>query len=172
MDASAPSAGKLLVALPVLSDGIFDRSVVLLLTAPSESEGPVGVILNQPTTTELDDVLPGWSTWAADPGVVFVGGPCEPEVAIAVAPGGPYGFETVDLGEEPDGRPVRVFAGYAGWGPGQLQAELARGAWAVVDAEPGDATTAAAATLWRDVLARQGGQLARLSRLPDDLSVN
>jgi len=165
-------AGKLLVALPVLSDGIFDRSVVLLLTAPSESEGPVGVILNQPTTTELGDVLPSWSPWAADPGVVFVGGPCEPEVAIAVSPGGPHGFETVDLGEEPDGRPVRVFAGYAGWAPGQLQGELARGAWVVVDAAPDDATTERAASLWRDVLARQGGDLARLSMLPDDLSVN
>ena len=165
-------AGKLLVALPALADGIFDRSVVLLLTAPSESEGPVGVILNQPTTTELGDVLPGWSAWAADPGVVFLGGPCEPEVAIAVSPGGEHGFETVDLGEEPDGRPVRVFAGYAGWAPGQLQDELVRGAWVVVDARADDATTAQASTLWRDVLARQGGQLARLSRLPDDPSVN
>jgi putative transcriptional regulator len=162
-------AGKLLVALPALSDGIFDRSVVLLLTA---DDRPVGVILNQPTTTALGEVLPGWSTWAADPGVVFVGGPCEPEVAIAVARGGPHGFETVDLGEEPDGRPVRVFAGYAGWAPGQLQDELRRGAWAVCDAEPGDATTEAAATLWRDVLARQPGPIARLARLPDDLSVN
>lgn len=163
-------SGKLLVALPVLSDGIFDRSVVLLLTAGDG--GPVGVILNQPTTTELRDVLPGWSPYAAEPQVLFVGGPCEPGVAIAVAPGGAGAFETVDLGGEPDGRPMRVFAGYAGWGPGQLDDELRRGAWVVVDADPGDAVTARAATLWRDVLARQGGQLARLARLPDDLSVN
>lgn len=162
--------GKLLVALPLLSDGIFDRSVVLLLTAGDG--GPVGVILNQPTTTELRDVLPGWSLYAAEPQVLFVGGPCEPEVAIAVAPTAAGGFETVDLGEEPDGRPVRVFAGYAGWAVGQLDDELQRGAWVVVDAAPDDAISERAATLWRDVLARQDGPLARLARLPDDLSVN
>ena len=143
--------------MPVLEDGIFDRSVVLLLTGGGDLEGPIGVILNQPTTTGLHDVLPGWATWAADPGVVFVGGPCEPEVAIAVAQGGPSGLETVDLGEEPDGRPVRVSPATRAGRPAS-PGRARRHAWVVCDAAPGDATTEAASTLWRDVLARQPGR--------------
>ena len=56
---------------------------------------------------------------------------------------------------------MRVFAGYAGWGSGQLEGEIGEGAWYVVDAEPADAFTDDPEHLWRDVLARQPGELAR-----------
>jgi putative transcriptional regulator len=184
-------AGRLLVAIPTLPDPNFERSVVLLLD--HEGEGAVGVILNRPTDASLPAQLPGWASLAAAPAVVFVGGPVAPDAAIglgradpAVAqegflplPGGSARAElgTVDLSLVPaDAAPtvteVRVFAGYAGWGAGQLEIELARGDWIVVDAEPGDAFCDEPDELWRAVLRRQRGPLSRLARFPDDLSMN
>lgn len=167
-------AGKLLVALPAaISEGsIFDRSVVLLLD--HDDDGAIGVVLNRPTTMNLDEPLPSWEPLAAEPAVVFVGGPVRPEVAIGL---GREGDEVgpIDLDADPafsTARPVRVFAGYAGWSPGQLEHELARKSWVVVDSEPGDAFRPDADDLWHAVLARQHGPLRQLAMLPDDLSVN
>ncbi len=165
-------AGKLLVALPVLRDGIFDRTVVLLLN--HDAEGAVGVVLNRPTTTHLGDPLPSWEPLAAEPAVVFVGGPVQPELAIAIGRQGDV-IDTVDLDSDPalaQVGSVRVFAGYAGWSPGQLEDELAQQAWVVVDARPDDAFRPDADDLWHTVLARQPRPLSQLAMLPDDLSVN
>ena len=125
-------AGKLLVALPVLVDPNFDRTVVLLLSHGEEA-GALGVVLNRPSTTDLVEPLPLWSDVAADPAVVFVGGPVEPQMAIALGRDD-NGVGTIDLDGDPallTVRQVRVFAGYAGWSAGQLESELADGAWAV-----------------------------------------
>ena len=164
--------GKLLVALPALADSNFDRTVVLVLT--HSAEGAVGVVLNRPSTTDLGEPLPRWEDVAAEPPVVFVGGPVEPDVAIALGHD-ERGFEVVDLDGDPalvTVQEIRVFAGYAGWTGGQLEDELVEGAWAVVDAEPADAFRADATELWYDVLGRQSGSLARLANLPEDPSVN
>ena len=67
---------------------------------------------------------------------------------------------------------VRVFAGYAGWGPGQLEGELSVDAWLILDARPEDVLCDEPNTLWRRVLARQGGDLALLSYCPPDPSSN
>jgi putative transcriptional regulator len=67
---------------------------------------------------------------------------------------------------------VRVFAGYAGWGPGQLEDEVEEGAWIVLTARSSDVFTAAPERLWRDVLRREGGALATLALLPEDPRVN
>ena len=165
-------AGKLLVALPILSDGIFDRSVVLLLN--HDEGGAVGVVLNRPTTTHLGDPLPSWEPLAAEPAVVFVGGPVQPDLAIAIGRDGDV-IDTVDLDSDPALATVgtmRVFAGYAGWSAGQLEDELARHAWVVVDSHPDDAFRPDADDLWHTVLARQPHPLKQLAMLPDDLSVN
>ena len=69
-------------------------------------------------------------------------------------------------------RAVRVFRGYAGWGPGQLEGEIESGAWLVLDAEPDDVFDTDPDHLWRSVLRRQGGRLAWLADAPDDLSAN
>ena len=84
---------------------------------------------------------------------------------------------TVDLGRSPSAvlgtlEAVRVFAGYSGWGPGQLEDELAQGGWFVVDAHADDLLTANPATLWRSVLRRQGGDLAVSANYPADLQSN
>ena len=67
---------------------------------------------------------------------------------------------------------MRVFRGYAGWGPGQLEGEIMAGAWLVFDAEPDDVFATQPEQLWRTVLRRQGGRLGWLANAPDDLSAN
>ena len=67
---------------------------------------------------------------------------------------------------------LRVFRGYAGWGPGQLEGEIEAGAWLVLDPEPTDLFTHEPDELWRTVLRRQPGRLAWLADAPDDLDAN
>ena len=73
---------------------------------------------------------------------------------------------------EPTITHLRVFRGYSGWGPMQLDAELGQDAWIVVPAEPDDLFNPSPEGLWRDVLARQGGRTALLAKAPDDLELN
>lgn len=67
---------------------------------------------------------------------------------------------------------LRIFAGYAGWGPGQLEDELVEGAWYVVESEPGDVSSPDPEQLWRAVLRRQRNELAMVATYPDDPSLN
>ncbi|MGW0608263.1 YqgE/AlgH family protein [Streptomyces sp. NPDC002644] len=178
--------GRLLVATPALSDPNFDRAVVLLLD--HDGDGSLGVVLNRPTPVGVADVLDGWADHTGEPAVVFQGGPVSPASAlgVAVVPGddGPAGWRRVhgaiglvDL-ESPPGPlgaalgSLRIFAGYAGWGAGQLEDELTEGAWYVVESEPGDVSSPTPERLWRDVLRRQRGELAMLATYPDDPSLN
>lgn len=185
-DAGAGLKGRLLVANPALPDVNFHRAVVLLLD--HGEEGAVGVVLNRPSTTEVGDAVPQWEALAAEPPVLFVGGPVQQEAAICLAEvGGAEDGEawrrvmgelgTLDLaaGEgdlQGHVQRIRVFAGYAGWGTGQLETELAAGAWFVADARPEDVLSEEPGLLWRRVLKRQGGLLAALANHPDDPSVN
>ncbi|KUF17125.1 MULTISPECIES: YqgE/AlgH family protein [Streptomyces] len=178
--------GRLLVATPALSDPNFDRAVVLLLD--HDEEGSLGVVLNRPTPVGVEDILEGWGDLAGAPGVVFQGGPVSLDSALGVAviPGedGPLGWRRVhgaiglvDLEAPPEllasalGS-LRIFAGYAGWGPGQLEDELAEGAWYVVESEPGDVSSPVPERLWRAVLRRQRSELAMVATYPDDASLN
>jgi putative transcriptional regulator len=176
-----PAQGRLLVATPLLGDPNFERTVVLLLEA--NEDGAVGVVLNRPSGTVLVDALPEWAGRAADPAVVFVGGPVEQTAAIGLARHDDGltaevldGVGLVDLGQEPDTAPaveaVRIFAGYAGWGPGQLEVEIDEGAWFVVDADPDDPLSPDPEDLWRSVLRRQRGEVALYAAFPDDPSLN
>ncbi len=185
---SGLTKGRLLLATPPLEDPNFDRTVVYMLE--HHDEGALGVVINRPTPEELDEPLDRWDDLQAEPGSVFSGGPVEPDALIALA----FAKEPVtessdelspvsgqvasaDLTADPAfvaGRvnAVRIFRGYAGWGPGQLEGEIDAGAWLVVDAEPGDVFADRPDELWRDVLQRQGGRLAWLATAPDDLSSN
>jgi putative transcriptional regulator len=179
--------GRLLVAAPGLSDVNFFRTVVLIVE--HNDEGAAGVVLNRPSDTPLtDSPLDAWEDVAADPPLVFVGGPVNPSAAVCLASAqpneNPDGFEPVigrlgvlDIGRElAELRPaldrVRVFAGYAGWGAGQLENEIEEGAWYVLDADPEDALSSEPGGLWRFVLKRQGGRLALVANFPADPTMN
>jgi putative transcriptional regulator len=177
--------GRLLVATPPLGDPHFDRTVVYILD--HHASGAVGLVLNRPTSEDDIDGLDSWIAMASDPGTVFTGGPVEPDALIALAVGddpteGAWGelangVGTVDLTIHPNDVAgsidrLRIFRGYAGWGAGQLDAEIDMGAWMVFDAIPDDVFTPHPDQLWRVVLRRQGGRLAWIADAPDDLSAN
>lgn len=185
-------AGRLLVATPLLGDPNFRRAVVLIVEH-EPTEGTLGVVLNRPTKIPVGQVLEQWTELATDPSVLFRGGPVAQNSALALAmvPGKeePLGWRALDgapalarLGLldldapprllAPAIQSLRVYAGYAGWSPGQLEAEADEGAWFVVPAEPGDVFAAEPERLWHAVLRRQGGDMAFLATYPDDPSLN
>lgn len=184
--------GRLLVATPQLADPNFRRGVVLLVEHET-AEGTLGVVLNRPTEVPVGRVLPPWADLVSGPSVVFQGGPVALDSALALAKvresKEPLGWRAldgapavtqvgvVDLDAPPellvgDISRLRVFAGYAGWGPGQLRSEIEEGAWYVVSAEAGDAFIDDPEHLWQAVLRRQGGDLALVATYPDDPSLN
>jgi len=186
--ADLPGKGSLLVAAPTLTDPNFSRSVIFLLA--HDDDGTLGVVLNRPSHVPVEEIVPGWGGLAATPPVLFTGGPVQPSAAICIgrtelaeaaeAAGfaplvGPLG--TVDLHESPIDVPVplaevRVFTGYAGWGPGQLADEIEAGSWHVLEGHHQDVLSGDPEGLWSRVLRREGGWLAALALYPSDLSSN
>ncbi|MCX6395425.1 MAG: YqgE/AlgH family protein [Propionibacteriales bacterium] len=190
-----PAPGHLLIASPTLDDPHFARTIVLLLDAGHD--GALGVILNRPSEVPVGEVLAGWGEVVSGPGVLFQGGPVETDSALAIAdvaaaegaPGAsdedePVGWRRVfdDVGMvdldvpvelvAPALRGLRIFAGYAGWSAGQLEDEIAEGAWYVVPSETRDAFQTHPDRLWAEVLRRQGGQLAMLATMPVEPNLN
>jgi putative transcriptional regulator len=184
--------GRLLVATPLLGDPNFRRTVILIVE-DEPAEGTLGVVLNRPTEVTVGQVLEPWTALATGPSVVFRGGPVAPNSALALAlargEDEPLGWRSldgssvmsrvglVDLEAPPELlagglAKFRVFAGYAGWGPGQLAAEIDEGAWYVLAGEPADAFAAEPGRLWQAVLRRQGGELAMVATYPDDPALN
>lgn len=179
--------GKLLVATPQVEGDIFRRAVILLLH--HDDNGAQGVVLNRPLEASVEAVLPGWQVVATAPPILFQGGPVETDSAIGIVtiPGDdsePMGVKrlfggigVVDLDAPPilvapEVAGLRIFAGYAGWSEGQLEGEIRRGDWFVVDAEARDAFTPEPDALWTVVLRRQRDSLAFVSLFPDDPAMN
>ena len=169
--------GQLLVATPRIADPNFATAVILICA--HDDDGSVGVIINRPTELDAADYLPEWQSQLVDPAVVFEGGPVQRDVAVGIGRGMPMSetpvlddIGLIDLSLAPDRGTARVFSGYAGWGPGQLEAEVAAGDWFVVPALPEDAFSARPEGLWRDVLKRQSGQMAMYAQFPVDPSLN
>lgn len=187
MTTAHPEPGDLLVASTLLSDGVFDQTVVLVLD--SDADGALGVIVNEISQTTLDSVLPDWVRVVSEPRLLFHGGPVSPNGAICLA-------SVKEPGEEPPGwRPVfdrigllhldtplelvddtyadlRIFAGYAGWSPGQLAGEIAQQMWHVVPAEYDDVFSPKPTGLWRRVLRRQPNELAFFATWVEDPELN
>ena len=173
------------MASPLIGDPNFERSVVLMIE--HNTDGALGLVLTNPSQTNVEEMLPAWASLAASPSLFFFGGPVSTESVIGlgrVVGGVTEDFQAVvgnvgpvDLNEEPAGLPyvvedLRVFAGYSGWGPGQLESELAVDAWFVVDADPGDVFITEPDELWSFVLRRQSGPMAWLANYPFDPKLN
>jgi len=162
------TAGRLLVATPPLVDPNFDRTVVYMIE--HNDQGALGVVINRPTSQDELPGLDAWVTASAPPAVVFHGGPVEPDALIGLAwnPTASVNDGWVALRNGVG----RLFRGYSGWAPWQLDGELEAGAWIVLDAEAGDPFSPTPDDLWRQVLRRQGGRLAWVAEAPNDLSAN
>jgi putative transcriptional regulator len=175
--------GHLLIAGPALVDPNFWRTVVLV--GEHSDEGALGVVLNRSSDTSVEEALPELALLAGEMGTVHVGGPVQPSAVVVLAD-----FTEADRAEslvvesvgflpseiDPDAlgelRRARVYAGYAGWGPGQLDDELEEGSWIVEQALPDDVFTDDPDRLWSDVLRRKGGPFAVLAAMPPDPSQN
>jgi putative transcriptional regulator len=192
-----PVAGDVLVASIRLADGVFNRTVLLVLDC--DDQGALGVVLNEISQTRLDAVLPEWVGAVSKPQLLFHGGPVSPNGAICLA-------SVANDDEEPPGwrplftladsagrgpirvgllhldtpieivagayRDMRIFAGYSGWAAGQLQAEIAEGMWHVIQADYTDIFGAEPLDLWRRVLRRQPSALALFSTWVEDPDLN
>jgi putative transcriptional regulator len=177
--------GKLLLAGPTLLDPNFRRTVVLIVE--HTEEGAMGLVLNRPSTATVGDAVPDLD-WLTESGErVYVGGPVAPNGVIVLAEWNDPDQAAVlvddDLGfvpgEAPDPdqllnavRRARVFAGHAGWGPGQLEDELGEDSWIVVAALADDVFGEDPDELWRRVLQRAGGEQVLMATLPMDPSLN
>jgi len=169
--------GKLLIASPVLEDW-FRRTVILVVE--HADEGAFGLVLNRRSEATVGEAVPVLAPVAGEDARVHLGGPVQPDGVVALGEFadpeaspklvvGDVGL--VDLDDPPEGLGrIRLFAGHAGWGEGQLDGELEAEAWIVAEPEPDDAFSDG--DLWADALRRKGGQYELLARMPADPSVN
>lgn len=175
--------GHLLIAGPSLWDPNFRRTVVLI--GHHDEDGAVGVVLNRASSLTVVDVVPTLAELVPDGESLFLGGPVQREAAVVLADFveperaeilalGSIGFLPEEVEADAIGgiRRARVFAGYAGWGAGQLEAEMESGSWIAEPARPDDVFTVEPDRLWERVLARKGHDYDLLRFMPVDPSLN
>lgn len=179
-----PSAGKLLIAAPVLTDPNFARSVIFL--CEYNDEGAVGFVLNKPTPHMLGDLLPELVSSVL---AIFQGGPVQldtlhmlhrsPEVfgGNEIVPGVFWGGSYEALQEailenhyqSPD---LRLFVGYSGWSAGQLEEEIAEGSWIVADVNEKLLFDTDTDNLWESAIRSLGKEFEFLVNVPLDPQLN
>lgn len=175
--------GSLLIAGPDLFDPNFRRVVVLV--GEHTEEGALGVVLNRPSPATVEEIVPSLAHVAGPGELLFFGGPVQPEAVVILAEFDQperaemlvldrIGFLIGEVDPErtgPIGR-ARVFAGYAGWGPGQLEAELEESSWLIEPGRPDDVFAPHDHDLWRRAVRRKGADFATLSLMPFDPTLN
>jgi putative transcriptional regulator len=181
--------GSLLVSSTDLVEPAFRRTVIYVIE--HNEAGSLGVVINRPSETAVQEVLPQWAPLAARPAALYVGGPVKRDAALCLATlrtgaliDGVAGLRRVhgrvvmvDLDSDPEViaplvEGVRIFAGYSGWTFGQLDSELQRDDWMVVSALPSDVVAPARIDVWAQVLRRQPLPLALLATHPIDVERN
>jgi putative transcriptional regulator len=175
--------GQLLIAGPSLIDPNFRRTVVLV--GEHSEEGALGLVLNRATEATVDEAVPELTAVVDSLSLVHAGGPVQPSAIVVLAEfvepeqAGALVLDAVgflpaetDPDELGELLRARVFAGYAGWGPGQLDDELEEGSWIVEPALPEDVFTDEPGELWGEVLRRKGGAYGVLALMPYDPSLN
>ena len=175
--------GQLLIAGPNLWDPNFRRAVLLI--GHHDEEGAVGVILNRAADVTVAEAVPPLRALVPADEPLFLGGPVQPQAVVVVAdfedPSvadilalDSIGFLPPETGPAVQDaiRRARVYAGYAGWGPGQLEVEMGEGSWFLEPALPSDVFASEPARLWQDVLRRKGPTFDLLRSMPVDPSMN
>jgi putative transcriptional regulator len=183
MESADSLKGSLLVANGVLQDPNFRRTVVLV--GEHTQEGALGVVLNRPATATVEEVVPPLAELATPGDPLFFGGPVQPDAVVILAEfDDPERADLLVLDRigflvgvvEPERigglTRARIYAGYAGWGPGQLEAELEDSSWLVEPGRPDDVFAPHDLDLWRAVVKRKGRAFAMLSLMPPDPSLN
>ena len=175
--------GQLLVSSGGLYDPNFRHTVVLV--GAHGPEGALGVILNRMLDWTVHDTVPDLVDLVGTDAHLFEGGPVQPREPVLLAElsdpdladvpvFASVGFLVGDVSAEiaPAILKARLFAGYAGWGPGQLEGEMEEDAWILEPARVEDVFTDEPDHLWRRVLERKGPEFRRLSRMPFDPGMN
>lgn len=175
--------GRLLISSGGLFDPNFRHTVVLI--GEHNAEGALGVVINRPLDVTVADAVPVLGSLVKPGELLFQGGPVQPSSPVLVAElahpeladiliFGTVGFLVGEVSTDAKTgiHRARVFAGYSGWGPGQLEAEMEQDSWIVEPALEEDVFTDDPDTLWRRVLERKGPEYRRLSRMPFDPGMN
>lgn len=179
-----PAAGKLLIAEPTLADPSFQRSVVFICR--HGADGTLGFVLNRRTQYTLEDLFPKLHLPAIE---VFQGGPVQLDTLHMLhrnplAYGGTEATDGIYWGGsfealresllnhcyKPD--ELRLFAGYAGWGEGQLEKELEEGSWIVANMLPEFVFESDPTKLWMQAVDSLGAEFAYLKMFPLDPQLN
>ena len=175
--------GRLLISSGGLYDPNFRHTVVLV--GEHNAEGALGVVLNRALDASVQETLPALGELVPDGELLYQGGPVQPSNPVllaefvdpALADVPVFGTVGFLVGEVPDSAGAgilraRVFVGYSGWAPGQLEAEMETDSWIVDTAREEDVFTESPDLLWSRVLQRKGPEYRRLSRMPFDPSMN
>ncbi|MDV8065523.1 YqgE/AlgH family protein [Rhodococcus sp. IEGM 1366] len=181
--------GSLLVSSTDLVEPAFRRTVIYMIE--HNDAGSLGVVINRPSETTVQNVLPQWAPLAANPSALYVGGPVKRDSALCLGTArngaiidGVAGLRRVDgkvvmvdLDSDPNViaplvEGIRIFAGYSGWTVGQLDSELERDDWMVTASLPSDVVTPSRIDVWARVLRRQPLPLAMLATHPIEVERN
>lgn len=182
---ASESPVQLLIAARTLRDPIFGRSVVLLLE--HSPKGALGLMINRPTDVSLHEALPATRQWAERGDRLFLGGPVETQLIAFLMrsesppPHSKRVFSNVYATGDPEAlvtaleRPIksdqfRAYLGYAGWGPGQLDDEMARGDWYQSPAHPDFVFSPPRENLWEHLVFEHEGTQVDLGRPPHSLA--
>jgi putative transcriptional regulator len=186
-----------LIASPTLQDPNFARTVVLI--CEHSEQGSMGLVVNRPSAVALSEALAGVAPPPLPEARLFLGGPVQrqallvlhriptavpgaQDVAFGISIGGDMRELLAALAEasahggeaaaHPAPAEIRFYAGYAGWGAGQLAAELESGSWITCPGTAAHVFASDCEALWERVLRELGPDYARLITVPLDPRVN
>lgn len=166
-DESRVQAGMFLVAKPELRDPLF-RHTVIFITVHNR-HGTIGLIVNRPTQVRLKDALPHDSALSDGKAILYIGGPVHTDSLFSLVKsdrpfkdaqpviGKVYFMAGLDalkrvLARHEPGISTRSYAGYSGWSPGQLRAEIERGDWLVIEADASTIFKKDPRNVWRELI--------------------
>jgi putative transcriptional regulator len=175
--------GQLLISSGGLYDPNFRHTVVLI--GEHNADGALGVVLNRALDVTVEESVPPLSNLVPPGGLLYQGGPVQPRTPVLLAEVtrpdlldilafDAVGFLVGEVSDDiqPTILRARVYAGYSGWGPGQLEAEMDADSWIIDPARVDDVFTDSPELLWSRVLQRKGPEFRRLSKMPYDPSMN